>query len=111
MEEANRLQLLSAEMVAVYRKYNGAHPAMKAMMKIWDSIADRYGLLSGLSLKRKRRPSAGRSRRRVAWSSARGRESPVDGTQLRLLSSSWSIATAAMIMTPVTISWTGLGMS
>ncbi|MEC9031485.1 MAG: dihydrodipicolinate synthetase, partial [Planctomycetota bacterium] len=30
----NRLQLLSAEMVAVYRKYNGAHPAMKTMMKI-----------------------------------------------------------------------------
>jgi len=34
MEEASRLQLLSAEMVAVYRKYNGAHPAMKTMMKI-----------------------------------------------------------------------------
>tara|TARA_B100000586_G_scaffold132458_1_gene95799 strand:+ start:82 stop:1008 length:927 start_codon:yes stop_codon:yes gene_type:complete len=34
MDEANRLQLLSAEMVAVYRKYNGAHPAMKTMMKI-----------------------------------------------------------------------------
>lgn len=34
MEEAGRLQSLSAEMVAVYRKYGGGHPAMKTMMKI-----------------------------------------------------------------------------
>ncbi len=34
MDEARRLQSLSAEMVAVYRKYGGGHPAMKVMMKI-----------------------------------------------------------------------------
>ena len=33
MDEARKLQNLSAEMVAVYRKYSGAHPAMKTMMK------------------------------------------------------------------------------
>jgi N-acetylneuraminate lyase len=34
MDEARRLQSLSVEMVAVYRKYGGGHPAMKVMMKI-----------------------------------------------------------------------------